>query len=426
MASVKFDNTEIVGTTYIPRYAKHESAPNRILNTMALSREDGEIMISQKYGNKTISLTGYLTASSKANLETAIDSFKELFSRIEKNLDIEWAGGTRRYVATCQSHNFDRDYFHLLFVPWTAEFVVSSGVGEDTTETALENNTFTAWTKTGSWALAGSAKPKPRIRVGAFGATATKPCGIEIKNTDTGERFVMTRANGLDNGKYFEMDCRLKTAKYDSVEDVFYGVFPSWIVGTNNYKITVGEIIDQAKEVIEASPLTFKYIYGNNEIAQSFMVPNSDDTYQVIELYLAKAGTPPNDLTIRIETDNNGKPSGTLVAVNSTFTIAKGDVTGSWLQTRKASTGLFSLVANTRYWIVAKTTAGDSSNYFLWGFEWNANANYSKGNMAWTADAGSTWTDEALADCDFRLYYGGEQDGSKTYKYYIDYYKRYL
>lgn len=428
MSSVKYDNTEIVNTTYIPRFVKHESAPERILNYGDLPREDGSILISEKYGKKFINLQGILVGTDSNDLESKINTFKELFSRLSKNLDIVYNSGTLRYVANCTSHEFDRDHFNIGFVPWTAQFVVVSGIGEDTTETALETgDIIDNYYKTGAWTFAGSSRPKPRIRLGAFGASATMPCGIEIKNTDTNERFIMTRPAGMENGKYFELDCRLKTAKYDNVADHFYGVFPSWIVGVNNYRLYIGEIIDQSKEMIEASPFVLKLIHGNNYVAQSFMVPNSDDTYQVLSLYLVKTGTPPNNLVARIETDNGGKPSGTLVSAGATMSVVPAGVATSWGWVRMIAAALFSLSANTRYWIVLKTTAGDASNNYAVGYEWNANANYPRGNMAWSADAGSTYTDEPLADCDFRLHYAGVIDNTgKDFRYYVDYYKRYL
>ena len=140
--SIKFDGVEILTTTYIPRYVKHESAPERELTLLNLAREDGSVLVTEKYGTKTITLIGYLVGSSKSDLETKIDSFKELFSRKEKNLDIDWEAGTRRYVATCIRHNFDRDHFHLLFVPWTAEFVIAGGIGQDISLTVPINDVF--------------------------------------------------------------------------------------------------------------------------------------------------------------------------------------------------------------------------------------------------------------------------------------------
>jgi len=88
MASIKFDSTELVNTTYIPRTIKHETIPQRYQSLLQMSGDDGAILVSSRYGEKIITINGILTGTSEANLEANIDSFKELFSRENKNLDI--------------------------------------------------------------------------------------------------------------------------------------------------------------------------------------------------------------------------------------------------------------------------------------------------------------------------------------------------
>ena len=245
MSSVKFDNNEIVNSIYVPRYIKHESTPLRDLALLELTRADGAVLISERYGIKKITVAGHIKASTRSNMETAIDTFKELFSRKEKNLDIGWAGSTRRYVATCERHEFNRDYMNINFCPWTAEFIVSTGVGKDISETRLVNNqSFAAVSYSSSMTFAGSAPPKPRIRL-KCGVEATGPKGFSFENTSSDEKIVLTRAAGFGAGEYFEFDSELKTIEYDGDSIAFQGVFPNWEVGLNNYKIEIGGIIDQ-------------------------------------------------------------------------------------------------------------------------------------------------------------------------------------
>lgn len=139
--SIQFDSVEILDSAHIPRFMKHETAAERSLVDVQLAREDGNVLIFERYGKKIIKLQGTLTAASQTTLDDAIDTFKELFSRPEKNLDITWGGslGTMRFVATCQSHTFDRDHYNTSAVPWTAEFIVSSGVGKDIATTNALN-----------------------------------------------------------------------------------------------------------------------------------------------------------------------------------------------------------------------------------------------------------------------------------------------
>lgn len=428
--SVKFDGTEILNTTYIPRFVQHESAPDRELLTVPLSGDDGEIIVHSFYRKKRIQLSGILTAATESALETAIDSFKELFARTNKYLDISWAGSTRRYVASCSQHNFNRDHFHLLFVPWSAEFVVVSGVGQDTASTLVEVVTQSAAASPLTFSglsFGGSANPKPHNLVVGTTSNLGDVKGIAVENTATGEKIVATNSsiNWLSTEAFF-IDCENKRVRFGSyaapVDTKFYGVFPTFVVGQNELKIWYGEIPDQAYEPTSS---VGSQIRAGSYPAQGFTVPYTDDTYQTIELYIRKDGTPPNALTITIVEDANGEPDETSPVTNASFSIAEADinVTNSWV--KAYSTNMFTLKANTRYWMVIKTTAGDLSNMYIMNYD--ADGLYKRGGAATTSDAGSTWDLHPLRNYGFRLMYGGKKEsGAVGVGPAISYYKRYL
>lgn len=427
MASVKFDNTEILNTTYIPRYVKHESATDRILNILNLARENGDILISERYGIKRILLIGILTAATKSALETAIDSFKELFSHKEKNLDIEWEAGTRRYVATCGKHDFDRDHFNNLFVPWTAEFVVASGVGKEITETAILHNSAISLVADydSSVVLAGSAKPKPKFTVKfnhadwpSYGAK-----GIALINRDTNEQIVFNYSAGLANLAELVFDCELRKVTYAGNEVSFYGVFPDFKIGTNLFRIRPGGITDQSFEGTLNTSLEYS-VHGAFWKAQSFSVPFTDNTYKCLEVYMRKVGTPVGTLFVRIETDNNGKPSGTLVHANAEASMTGGDFGVGYAWVNCPFTGLFTLTAGVRYWIVIKSPASTAGNTYTICFATGLDATYKRGNVSISASSGATWGDMDT-DLRFILKYGGDRGGGATVLD-IDYYKRFL
>lgn len=427
MGSIKFDNVELVNSTYKPKYIRHESIPSRILALFELAREDGAVLISEKYGIKRIIITGNLKATTQSALETAIDNFKELFSRLEKNLDIDWAGDTRRYVATCVNHNFNRDYFHLTFVPWSAEFVVSSGVGKDTAITAVLNASAInlATEHSSSISLAGSAEPKPILTVKfndanwpTFGAK-----GISLEGPN-GDKIIHTRAIGYANQAELVFNLSLKKITYAGSETSFLGIFPVFGIGSNAYVVRAGGIIDQqfTGTVVAGN---VNNIYGAIFSAQSFTVPFTDGTYGQIEVYVKKIGTPIGSLLVRIETDSNGEPSGTLVHANATATIAAGSIGTSYSWVLGNFSGLFSLSANTNYWIVMKSVASGIGDQYetLWAL--GLEATYKRGNNATTTDSGTTWNVVAGRNIRFKLKYGGVYGGGPSILD-IDYTKRWL
>jgi len=429
-ASIKFDSTEILSTTYVPRFAKHESIPERLINSMILAREDGEVLISTSYGKKTIKLQGILTGTSQADLESKIDIFKELFSRPEKNLDLDWNGATLRFVATCSKHDFDRDHFNIKFVPWTAEFVILSGEGKDTADTTALNAHSVTTTTPGadSFTLLGSKPPKPVITLtNGWKSTAV---GFEYKNTDTGEKIVVIINRSWQTLDTIIIDCYQKkvfdNASGTPVEIPFYGVFPQFKIGTNNIQITNGSIINQSTSDTLASALGNSGNIQDNQTrwTQQFSVAYSDDSFRAITLVLKKTGAPSQPLTVRVETDNNGQASGTLAHANATLTIAAANIGTVRDYVTGYAANNWHLDANTKYWIVVEVTSGvDASNYYSISF--NNDNLYSRGGAKHSFDAGASYTAD-VRNLAFRMLYGGSGNQAGGIAHTVVYKKTYL
>lgn len=434
--SIQFDSTEILTSAYIPQYVKHESAPTRVINALQLAREDGAVLISEKRDVKIITLRGTLIAATQNALDAAIDSFKELLSRKEKNLDVSWNGSTRRYVATCTSHEFDRDHYHTNAVPWTAEFVVFSGEGKDTTvTTALNANSLTSFPTpaTDSFTMAGSKPARPVITLDVDGVGSG--CrGMEYMNVDTGEKMQITRLKtwGGGSGKNIIIDCAAKkvTENLDASvysEGAFYGVFPTFKIGTNNVKITLGKLVCQASgdpEDLSKITTSLSTTADAVRLAQGFSVPYTDNTFSAVSLALKKTGTPGGVLTIRIETDNGGKPSGTLVDANATVVVAAASLSTGYTYHTVNLTGLFTLTANTKYWIVISGASVDGSNRYDWGMASESIYYYPRGASMSSTDSGATYL-TAGDYFGFRMLYGGTSPSS-TLLHTVEYTKTYL
>lgn len=119
-----------------------------------------------------------------------------------------------------------------------------------------------------------------------------------------------------------------------------------------------------------------------------------------VEVYLKKATGTPGDITVRIETNNAGVPSGTLADANATGTITSfATTTYGWISFDFTTN--FSLNASTVYWLVLKTAAGANDNNYNWAA--NSAGAYSSGTMAASTDGGSTWSAVAATDAYFRV-----------------------
>lgn len=140
--------------------------------------------------------------------------------------------------------------------------------------------------------------------------------------------------------------------------------------------------------------------------AQSFRVSAAAPRGQFVTgatVYVKKNTGTTTGLTLRIETDNAGVPSGTLASANLTGTIAAVTATSYGWQTVKFATPS-KLAANTRYWLVLEHTAeGAGSSQYFWGYK--AAGTYANGNGA--TYASSAWTAQTARDYLFGVFVEG-------------------
>lgn len=380
MSSVKYDTVELVNATYIPRYAKHENAPERIINSIKLARQDGAVIVDDTFEVKYIDIQGILKADTQELLDTAIDNFKELISRVDKNLDIEWGGGTRRYVCRSISHNFNRDFYNLAHCPYTVRFLVPSGLGTDISATTALNDTGIVDNETQNVvSFLGSYKAKPVHKITI--TTRDNADVLKVENEDSDE-YMEIRLDGFVDNDYVEIDEENLTVKKNGIDNVDYiGKFPSVEIGSNNLKLTIsgnGFILDQS----QTGGITLNKIYNNAGTtkrpteAQSF-VPSLTGRIGRLLMDVAKVdgGSLAGNMVWYIREDDNNKPGG-IVGGGNGFKILKADVPTSSAFTIALFDGSYSdapfLVKGRRYWIQlneGSITTSDASNYFAWVYD---------------------------------------------------------
>lgn len=139
--------------------------------------------------------------------------------------------------------------------------------------------------------------------------------------------------------------------------------------------------------------------------AQSF-IPSATNTIAKVVVYMKKIGSP-NDLTIKIVSDNNGVPSKTVLASGS---INSSNITGSYAWIEGSLSSNPTLNAGQKYWLILIANV-NASKYYYWGLDTgNGYANnigmYSNN---WNAST-PVWT-AAGGDFNFQIYMGAEVTG---------------
>lgn len=172
------------------------------------------------------------------------------------------------------------------------------------------------------------------------------------------------------------------------------------ITGDATVALGVDTVADQQSTVRNAD-YKIADTSAHANVAQSF-TPSVSASLARISLNLKKTGSP-SDLTIKVVSDNAGKPSNTVLA---TGIITASSVTSSYGFADAALDSTPALVAGTKYWIIA-TNAVSATNYFTWGLD--TNGGYTGGAAKYSSNwnlANPTWT-SITGDLGFMMYLTG-------------------
>ncbi|AHB41666.1 hypothetical protein P148_SR1C00001G0878 [candidate division SR1 bacterium RAAC1_SR1_1] len=124
----------------------------------------------------------------------------------------------------------------------------------------------------------------------------------------------------------------------------------------------------------------FGHSIGNQEKASMSFKLSSGMTVDKIFLAILRVGTPTDNFVVSIQTDDNGKPSGSLVHANATFSSSGTKLMTQAYRKLYQFNGSFSLNDSTLYWIVLERDGGlNTSNYYS-VLIYNSDV-YTRGNM---------------------------------------------
>ena len=130
---------------------------------------------------------------------------------------------------------------------------------------------------------------------------------------------------------------------------------------------------------------------------QSFTLSSTTTISKIAVYFRAKTGTPSGSVTVKIETDSSGDPSGTLAHANATKVITPSDT--AWNDVDYTN---FELAAGT-YWI--RLYCDDQATDNRWNISQNLTPDlYDGGVFKYSQDGGSSWAGVATRDMVFRVY----------------------
>ena len=247
MINITFNGYSLQSSSITTSSIQHENLAQKRLNIQKFADLEGGRMIKPEFDIKTKTIGGMIQGTSQSDLENNIDTFKKNLNYSEKNLDIEYGNGTRRYICTCSKISFDRKYYTIDAIDFELEFTVSDpplGISLDTSTLESLGNTFSsATTATGEIdgfpVYGGTFRPNPIIKI-----TFNSCNGIKFV------RFLNTDENNVTTGTYIESykwqdgDILIIDTKQGTVEvngevvDFFMG-FPRFTLTNNEYTLFI-------------------------------------------------------------------------------------------------------------------------------------------------------------------------------------------
>lgn len=212
--AVSFDGNSLQTNTIITSSINHTNLPTKQLRTYSLAHANKSVIPLINYPDKQIRITGSLIGTGISNVESLIDTFKGYFNGKDKNLDIGYAGGTRRYIATLNGLSIDQT-FGLTSARFVAEFFCTQPFGVDTaTSSLLSVNGRTAATYTDTLTIDGTAPEQyPIITLVYTAITGGTDKTITISNDNAGQSLAI--AGTFSSGDELTINSFDRTVIYD-------------------------------------------------------------------------------------------------------------------------------------------------------------------------------------------------------------------
>lgn len=202
----------------------HTDLPTKTADLYAIAGANQSAIFSTDYPSKTIQIGGVIKGSTQDDLDARIDTFKGYFNGKDKNLDIDYAGTTRRYVATVNTMSVQRQQL-ALFATFAIEFICTLPFGKETSSTSLFSSlNQTTASKNFTPTIGGTAPFQlPIITLTIDSLTGTGDY-ITISNDNNGQQMLLFGL-GFANGDVVVVDCEQHTVKVNGNLVDYQGTF---------------------------------------------------------------------------------------------------------------------------------------------------------------------------------------------------------
>lgn len=210
-------------------------AISKDISMSRISTTDINKFVESYVSNKNIVYTGYIKGTDADNAEQIIDNLKQtVLNNDVKNLDIEYAGSTRRYRVITQSLDITKETPSLDVKEIKIVFATVEPLGLDTTATEVNYLAETGNPITKTVVFDGTYYTLPIYTITVSSGTALT--SLSIKSVQTNQEMIIQKSYAP--GDVIEINTREKTVKYNGANSDYFGIFPLVNQGANDITIT--------------------------------------------------------------------------------------------------------------------------------------------------------------------------------------------
>lgn len=231
--AISFNGNDLQTDNILTADIEHVGGPDVDALAAVLANANKSAVDSLYYPSKTIIVTGRIIGSSISDCESRIDTFKGYFAGVkEKNLDIGYAGSTRRYIATPTTKVEIDQPGGLAYAIFKIEFACSLPFGKATSDSTIVSDTArTDGNYSDNHTFLGTAPMQlPVITITVNSVTDGENTYVLLGNNATGQQIIISRTWAA--GDVLEVDCYNRTVKVNGIDVSFAGGFPQFETGS--------------------------------------------------------------------------------------------------------------------------------------------------------------------------------------------------
>lgn len=234
MTAISFNGNSLQTSTIITSDIDHHDLATKNVSIFPVAHGNKSKITFTNHPSRKIVVAGKLVESSNAALDTLIDTFKGYLVGTDKNLDIAYAGSTRRYIATVTGAKLPRPG-GLAWGDFEIQFTCSIPFGVDTSLTTLLTVTaHTGSPKTDAVTIGGNAEYQyPILTLTLNSGTGLSAATITVGNDQNGQEVSITRNWAAADVLVVDPYNDLVTVNDDEVD--FEGALTSFNPGAANF-----------------------------------------------------------------------------------------------------------------------------------------------------------------------------------------------